>query len=509
MAGAALSDALARLTGSALVWRGVQLVGGRGLSLARILVLAALLAPDAFGLVAVAIVALDIGLAVTQLGAAEELVQRATVDRRHYDTAWTLGLVRGVVLGAMLAAAAPAIAGLFDQPDAVPLIRVLGLKPLLDALASVRIADLTRELRFRALAGLEVAVAAVELAVALGLVLAQRGGIDGAVVTGTDGAWAIVGGAFAGAAARVALSYVLAPHRPRAALGRTEFWSLFRFGRWVFATHVIALVGTVALRAVVARRLGAAELGVFYLALRLAAQPNELIGDSVRAVAFPVVARVRADLERVARTFRAMLGGMFLVLTPVYATLAVLAGTLTGVLGDRWEGLTAALVILAIDGVADVPADAAKPLVLGLGIPARQTLMRAIRTVVILALAWPFTGWWGVAGAAAAYLAAEVVQTVAAAVIAAREVPRPFAGVPARLGGVAVVAAAAAAGAGLAVAALDGIAALAAGGVAAAAAAVAALVVLDRRFGAGLSSDLARAFPAAAGRLGLVPGGVE
>ncbi len=504
--GAALSDRLARLTGSALVWRTVQVAGGRGLSLARILVLAALLAPDAFGLVAVAMVALDLGLAVTQIGAAEELVQRDSIDRRHYDTAWTLGLVRGVLLGAVLVAAAPVIAGLFDEPAAVPVIRVLGLKPLVDALASVRLADLTRALRFRAWAGLEIAAAAVELGVAVGIVLVVR---DGGPLGGADGAWAIVAGAFAGAAVRTLLSYLLAPHRPRTAVDRAALRSLFRFGRWVFATQAFALVGTVALRAIVARRLGTGDLGVFYLALRLAAQPNEVIGDSVRAVAFPVVASIRADLDRVARTFRAMLGAMFLVLAPLYATLAVLAASLAAVLGEQWVGLASALVVLAVDGVVDVPADATKPLVLGLGVPSRQTLLRAVRTVVILVVAWPFTGWWGVTGAAAAYLAAEAVQSTVAGVIAARQIPRPFAGVPARLGGVAIVAAAAAAAAALADVALPGVAGLVAGVVAAAGAAAVALLVLDRRFGAGLSTDLARAFPGAAGRMGLVPRGAE
>lgn len=506
MVGAALSDRLARLTGSALVWRTAQVAGGRGLSLARILALAALLAPDAFGLVAVAMVALDLGLAVTQIGTAEELVQREHIDRRHYDTAWTLGLARAAVLGAVLVAAAPAIAELFDEPAAVPIIRVLGLKPLVDALASVRLADLTRALRFRAWAGLEIAAAAVELGVSVGIVLAIR---SGGPLGGSEGAWAIVAGAFAGAAVRALLSYALAPHRPRVALDRAAVGSLFRFGRWVFATQAIALVGTVALRAIVARRLGTGDLGVFYLALRLAAQPNEVIGDSVRAVAFPVVASVRADLERVAGAFRAMLGAMFLVLAPMYATLAVLAASLTAVLGEQWAGLAAALVVLAIDGIADVPADAAKPLVLGLGIPSRQTLLRAVRTAVILAVAWPFTGWWGVSGAAAAYLVAEVAQSAVAGAIATREIPRPFAGIPARLGGIALVAAAAAAAAALADVALPGVAGLATGVVAAAGAAFAALLVLDRRFGAGLSTDLARAFPGAAGRLGLVPRSAE
>ncbi len=506
MAEAALSDRLARLTGSALVWRTVQVAGGRGLSLARILVLAALLAPDAFGLVAVAMVALDMGLAVTQIGATEELVQREHISRRHYDTAWTLGLARAALLGAVLAAAAPAVAELFDDPAAVPIIRVLAVKPLVDALASVRLVDLTRALRYRAWAALEVAAALVELAVAVGVVLVVR---DGGPLGGAAGAWAIVAGALAGASVRAALSYLLAPYRPRVASERAALGSLFRFGRWVFATQAIALVGTVALRAIVARRLGTGDLGVFYLALRLAAQPNEVIGDSVRAVAFPVVASIRADLDRVARTFRAMLGAMFLVLAPLYATLAVLAASLTSVLGEQWDGLAAALVVLALDGVADVPADATKPLVLGLGIPSRQTLLRAVRTAVILAVAWPFTGWWGVAGAAAAYLAAEVVQTLAAGAVASRAIPRPFAGIPAKLGGVAVVAAAAAGAAALADRALPGIAGLAAGVAGAAVAATAALLVLDRRYGAGLSTDLARAFPAAAGRLGLAAGGAE
>ncbi len=501
-----MSDRLARRTGSALLWRTAQVLGGRGLSLVRLLVLARLLAPDAFGLVAVAMVALELALAVTQTGTADELIQRERIDRAHYDTAWTIGLLRGAAIAGLLAVAAPVIAELFNEPAAVPIIRVLALKPLVDALASVRLADLARDLQFRPLALVEVAAAVSELVVAVVVVAVQR---DGGPLAGSAGAWAIVAGAFAGAAVRVGSSYAVAPHRPRAAFERQAGVALLRFGKWVLATQVIALIGTVTLRAVVSRRLGTAELGVFYLGLRIAAQPNEVVGDAIRAVAFPVVARVRADLERVARTFRAVVNSLFLVLAPVYAVLAVLAVSLADVLGPQWAGLAAVLVVLAADGVVDVPADATKPLVLGLGRPARQTALRAVRTAVIVTVAWPFTGWWGAAGAAGAYLAGEAAQSVAAALIAARSIPRPFAGIARRLAGVAVVAGAAAAAAAAIDALVPGAVGVTGAVVAAGAAAVVAVLVLDRRFGVGLSADLARAFPAAAGRLGLVPGGVE
>jgi len=101
---------LARQAGTALLWKGAQLVGSRAISLARYLVLAHLLVPDDFGLFAIALVPLEVLSSVTDVGMVPALVQRNESDDRLYDVAWTVGVVRAAAISASILIAAPLLA---------------------------------------------------------------------------------------------------------------------------------------------------------------------------------------------------------------------------------------------------------------------------------------------------------------------------------------------------------------------------------------------------------------
>jgi O-antigen/teichoic acid export membrane protein len=79
------------------------------------------------------------------------LVQRDYLEERHYNAAWTAGITRALLISIVAFLAAPLIASLFKEPRAAILIRVLSIRPLLDAAASIRIAELTRNLQFRSI----------------------------------------------------------------------------------------------------------------------------------------------------------------------------------------------------------------------------------------------------------------------------------------------------------------------------------------------------------------------
>ena len=103
---------------------------------------------------------------------------------------------------------APVIAAIFAEPRAVAILRVLALKPLIDAIASIRIAELSRDLKYRRLTIVSLSAVAVDTVVSLTLAMAL-------------GVWALVVGALCGSATGVVFSYIVAPHRPRLVLERT------------------------------------------------------------------------------------------------------------------------------------------------------------------------------------------------------------------------------------------------------------------------------------------------
>ena len=272
-----MSASTAQRAGSALFWKGLQHAGVKAIFFLRLLVLARLLTPDDFGLLAISMVALGILSQVTDFGLVPALVQRADVNEPHYHSAWTLGVLRAMAISAVVFLGAPLIAWAFEEPRAELIIRVLALRPLLEAFASIKVVDLNRALRFRALAFLRLpeALASTVIAIALAPSL---------------GVWALVAGSLAGPAVVLVLSYFLAPYRPRFLLDRPAAASLIQFGRWIFTVSIISVLGTALLRLVIARQLGTVELGLGLVLgdavafLDLAGKPFAAALDAVEVV---------------------------------------------------------------------------------------------------------------------------------------------------------------------------------------------------------------------------------
>jgi lipopolysaccharide exporter len=474
---------LARSAGSALSWRAIQHAGVKLVYLTRLLVLARILAPQDFGFLAIAMVAIDFLLHVTNFGMVPALVQKADADERHFDAVWTVGIVRATVVTIVVAAAAPFIADLFAEPRATNIIRALALRPLIEAVASVGVARLTREFRFRTIAVLWLveAIANTVLTIVLAFFI---------------GVWALVVGALVGPAVFAVLSYVVAPHRPRLRLDSSSITSLVRFGRWIFVTGLIALAGRSVLQATISRELGVVELGLYSLAVRLAFLPAEVSSAVVGSVAFPLFARLQTEPQKTATAFRTMFLGLVVLLLPVVALMVVLAPSLVHeVLADKWQGTAPLIAVLAIASAIGLFGDTAVPMFEGLGRPQLVTMVEAVQSAFLIGLVWVLADRFGLKGAVFAWIPALVASQIACWIFVRITAPRCLEGLALPL--VVVLASSALAGAlasavDAAVGGMGGLVLATLGGLGLA---LVLLVVGDRVLGLGLLRALERVFP--------------
>jgi O-antigen/teichoic acid export membrane protein len=277
--------------------------------------------------------------------------------------------------------------------------------------------------------------------------------------------------------------------------------SLFHFGRWVMFTGAVAVIESAVLRAIISRRLGASELGLYFLAANLAALPNDVVSALVEAVAFPVHARLRTDLRRAAAMFRATVTGMAAALFPVYALLIALAPSLVEqLLGPRWAGAEPVLRLLAVGAVFGISGEATAPMLEGRGEPHKVTALRAIVSITVVLLAWELAGAFGLVGAAAAWVLAQGVMLVGCVAFVRRALAGHAIGLSRPLIGVAM---ASIAGGTIAFALdriLPGLVGFGVTVVVAWSASMATLWLLDSRLDLGLGRDAERAFPRIAAR---------
>jgi O-antigen/teichoic acid export membrane protein len=407
---------MGKRAGLAMLWQAAQQGSEKVINLARLLILAAILTPDDFGLLAVSLVAVAVFTGLTEMGMIPALVQRASVDAVHYDTAWTFGVLRGLAVVALVALTAPWIAEFLKEPRAVDIIRVLGFSPLLQSLASIRVADLTRNLRFRSLTLLRLFASLVSALIAI-------------LLASSLGVWALVAGVLVGPLLFSLLSYFIAPYRPRLRLDWTAGRSLIQFGQWIFLTGLIVMAGTTILQAVISRRLGTVDLGLYFLATKLTFTLTDVGQQVIGNVAFPLYARLRGSPQDVARVFRSLLVAMGVLLLPPLAILIALAPAVPEILGIKWAGAAPLIQILSVAAMVCLFGDTAVPLLQGLGRPSRVSILEALQSSILILGALALTGPLGLMGAVSSWVLACAASFLMALVFVHRMIDRPYAGI--------------------------------------------------------------------------------
>jgi len=478
-----LDKSLGRQTANALTWKFLDLVGVKAIFLIRLLVLARLLSPEDFGLLAIGLTTITLLMTLSDFGIVPALIQKPDVSEQDYHCGWTMGLSRALLVTLVLLLCAPWIAGFFGDVRAAPIIQVLALGVVLDALASIKIAGLNRELNFRSLTAMHLANAIASTGVAVALAPVY-------------GVWALVAGSLAGSFTTAVFSYIIAPYQPRLSWTRSAVSGLLDFGRWIFLTGLIVMIANAGLRAVISRELGVAELGIFFLSLRLAFLPYEAIVGIVDAVAFPLYARLQGNPGQAREVFNATLLGMATLLIPASLLLvAITPGLIEHILGENWSGTATAIRILAISGIIGLAGDAIVPLLKGFGKPSRVTSLEILQSGLSLALVWLLVGHFGLLGAVLAMLLAVTVTQPLCIVYTRTLLERPYAGLWRPLAAVSIASLASAALAAWLDDSIPGIGGFALAATTGTAVASGSLLAADRYLGLGIAYTLGRHFP--------------
>jgi lipopolysaccharide exporter len=323
----------------AVGWSTLAYAASRGATLLATLVLAHLLTPDAFGVVA-AVLAY---LAVIEL--ASDLGMQATViyEQEHgitprVQSALTVNLLlAGVVtLGGVLLA--PAVAAFFGAGDHVDLFRLAALNPIFTGLGNIHDGLLMRGMQFRRRLTPQVVRAVVRAVagVALALAGAGAGSLVISYLLGTL-AWALV-------------LWVLVPLRPTFALDPAIVRSMAGYGGGAVLLEIVAVIGTRLDIVVIGRVLGATALGLYTVGYRIPELFIESVAWNVSLVAFPALARRRSvDRETLAPATLRIVRASALYAMPVGAALAITAPALVVVLfGQRWAGAAPVLASMAV-----------------------------------------------------------------------------------------------------------------------------------------------------------------
>lgn len=327
---------IATRTLRASFWAYGAYVGGLALSVVATAILARLLTPDEFGLVALALIAMAILDTFPGLGVGDALV---IVDEDELEekaeTAFAVSVGVGFVLAVLLAALGPVAARFFEQPQLVEIMPALGTTFIFLGLAGTHSAIAQKRIDFRP----RTAATLVETML--------RGVVSVVLALAGAGVWSLVIGYMIGSAASTVVLWIMVPWRPHFRPRRAHLRGLLGFGGQLTGVNVMAAFLTQFDYLVVGRVLGAAQLGFYSMATRL---PSTVI-LGLAAVAGRVLFPAFASLHKtgVARAFLTSFRYTSLVVFPLTVYLAVLAKPVTHALfGPQWGPSVGAVRVLCI-----------------------------------------------------------------------------------------------------------------------------------------------------------------
>lgn len=310
----------------------------RSIGLVGTIVLARLLVPEDFGLIAMAMLVVGLLDILTSFGVDLALIRNADAQRKHFDTAWTIQVMQGVMVAVALVAAAPFAAGYYDEPRIVPVMQILALGVAAQGFNNIGVVAFRRDLNFVREFWFMVIKRLISFVVTVAVALIWRN------------YWALVTGVIAGQTLGVVLSYAMHPYRPRFSLEAIgEVWS---FSQWMLAINIGDYLYSKADEFIVAGVAGSKHLGVYTMASDISNMPTtELVFPISRAL-FPGYAKLAAEPQRFVYAYLNVLSFVALFATGVGVGIAVVAHDLTVVvLGPKWLDAVPIIQWLALFGV--------------------------------------------------------------------------------------------------------------------------------------------------------------
>lgn len=322
------------------LWSGVRSWGARAFGLIVFFLLARLLEPQAFGLVALASVFIAFAQVFLEESFTQALIQRERLESEHLDTAFWINLTAGVLLMLLGFFGAPLFALVVSEPVLTPIIRWLSLCFLLSSLSSVQNAVLQRDFAYKSLA------------------IRHLAGVFAGGLTGVGmaflgyGVWSLVGQQLVHLSVSTIVLWTFSSWRPGFGVRRRHFNDIFSFEISMLGSRLLNFFSRRTGDFLIGVFLGPVALGYYAIANKIIFILNDMFIYSLTPVAFSSLSRLQTDVSRMRNAFYRATSLSSLLAFPAFIGLALLAPEIiTSVVGEKWAASIPVMQVLAFVGI--------------------------------------------------------------------------------------------------------------------------------------------------------------
>lgn len=383
----------ARQAITGISWMGGFRVATRGMSFLRTAIIARVLSPAQFGLFGITSLVLNMIEIITETGINIVLVQTDEGIEKYVDTAWVISILRGCLIALVIFISSFWVAEFFHAPDAVSLLMLVSVVPLLRGFINPAVASFQKELHFHKQFFYSTSEFFVESIVTIILVLLFKSPS------------AIVWGLIAGAAFEVVISFAFVKPWPKLFFEKNIFAHVIGRGKWVTLTGIFSYFFQNGDNIVVGRMLGTSSLAIYDMAYRMAMLPITEISNVISQVTFPVYVKISGDKVRLRNAYLKTTGLVALVCIPLGIIFLVFPKELVLlILGAKWLQAVPVFQLLAVFGIVQAIVGNAGTVFLAFKKQEYITMITLVGIIVMGVLIVPFTYKFGLIGAGIAVL---------------------------------------------------------------------------------------------------------
>ena len=343
----------------------------RGIGLVSVVILARVLSPADFGLMAMAVAVVALTEVLGGTGTIAAIVRHPNPIRKHYDSAWTIRLGIHLCIALVLFLAAPWGAAYFQEPTVEWMVRVLSIRPLIAGFSNIGVADFLRDLDFGKDLRLNVSARLVAFIVTLC-----------AAVIFLDYR-ALVCGALASGAAYTGLSYLMSSYRPRLSLAAAR--ELMGFSGWMVVTSIAQTVSSQVDRVVVGRIAAPAGAGIYATSQDIGRIFTVDFAGAIGRALMPSAAKVLDDPGRIRRVQVTSAGAFGIIGSSFgFGICATASDFVQVVLGSQWTEAVPFIEILALAAGAVAVGEFATPFLLATARVRALALWRTSQACVLV-----------------------------------------------------------------------------------------------------------------------------
>lgn len=368
------------------------------ISLASTIILARLLTPSDFGIVAMAMAVIAFVEMLGDFGFNIYLVQKEDLSPSDLDSAWTVQVLLGFLQGGILIAIASPVADIYNEPRLVNVFYTMAIIIICGGWRNIGVVYFHKDMRFHMEFMLRVPakVIGILVSVAMGLWLRNY--------------WAMVAGIGVQRITEVITSYIISAHRPR--FSWRQIKPLMNWSKWVYWNTTLSFLTQRLPDLMIGKFLGTHQVGTFSVSQSLATLPTSELSDPIARATFPSFVKLRGDVELFQEAYLKVLGTIAFVTIPLGVWIAANASILVSILlGTKWMDAVPILTVLSLGAALKTQQSNTGSVFLAQGRPFVVTKLLTVRVVLMIGGLTYAILKAGILGAAWSLFCVELIMT--------------------------------------------------------------------------------------------------